>query len=83
MASIRIPDNRSMESKELEVHVAMCEYRRTVMEDRMSKLEKQIEDTNNRAMMSKKLIVSSIVSVITGVVTTIFSIFLNYSFFKS
>lgn len=72
-----------MESRELEVHVVMCEHRRKVMEDKILSLEKQIEDVKNNAMMSKKLIASSIISVITGVVTTIFSIFLNYSFFKS
>lgn len=83
MALIPVPNNKNIESKELEVHVVMCEYRRKVIEDKIEYLEKQIEDTNTRAMMSKKLILGAILSVITGVITTIFSIFLNYNFLKS
>lgn len=83
MAVIPIHNNKSIESKELEVHVVMCEYRRKVMEDKIENIEKQLEDINTRAMMSKKLILGSIFSVITGVITTIFSILLNYNFLKS
>lgn len=83
MSVIPIHNNKSIESKELEVHVVMCEYRRKVMEDKIENIEKQLEDINTRAMMSKKLILGSIFSVITGVITTIFSILLNYNFLKS
>lgn len=83
MSVIPIHNNKSIETKELEVHVVMCEYRRKVMEDKIENIEKQLEDINTRAMMSKKLILGSIFSVITGVITTIFSILLNYNFLKS
>jgi hypothetical protein len=82
MAVISIPNNKSLEVTDLETHVILCEHRRMALESKILRVEHEIEEIKNQAQASKKLVIGAIISIITGVMTAVFSILLNYNFLK-
>ena len=83
MAVIPVFDNKNIETKDLEVHVAMCEYRRRLIEDKISNVEKDITVLNEQSALSRKLLLGAALSIITGVITTLVSLLINFNFFRS
>lgn len=83
MSVISMQDGKNIENKELEVHVVLCEYRRKATEEKVEALEKTVKEITQNTLLTKRLIVSAALSVITGVITTVVSILLNFNFLKS
>lgn len=83
MSVISMQDGKNIENKELEVHVVLCEYRRKATEEKVEALEKAVKEITQNTLLTKRLIVSAALSVITGVITTVVSILLNFNFLKS
>ena len=77
MAVISIPNNKSLEVSDLEAHVMLCEQRRMAIESKILRVEQEIEEIKNQAQASRKLVIGAIISIITGVMTTVFSILLH------
>jgi hypothetical protein len=78
MTVIKIPSNKNIELVDLETHVALCEHRRTVQDERILRLETQLEEFEEANRATKKIIIGSLVSIATGVVSTIVAILLKY-----
>jgi hemerythrin-like domain-containing protein len=77
MAVISIPNNKSLEVTDLETHVMLCEHRRMAVESKIHRVEQELEEIKNQAQASKRLVIGAIISIITGVMTTVFSILLH------
>jgi len=80
MAVITIPNNKHPEYSDLETHVLLCEHRRLALEEKIKYLEKEVEQIKAQNKTTKKLILGAVISIITGIMTTVFSIALNYNF---
>lgn len=78
MTVIKMPNNKNIELVDLETHVALCEHRRTVMDDRILKLELQLKEFEEANRAARKLIIGSLISIATGVFSTIVAILLKY-----
>jgi hypothetical protein len=77
MAVISIPNNKSLEATDLETHVILCEHRRAVLESKIHRVEQELEEIKNQIKASKRLVIGAIISIITGVMTTVFSILIH------
>ena len=82
MAVISIPNNKSLEVSDLETHVMLAEQRRQSLADQILRIEKEVEEIKNHATASRRLVIGAIISIVTGVMTTVFSVLLNYNFLK-
>jgi hypothetical protein len=80
MAVITIPSNKHPEYSDLETHVLLCEHRRLALEEKIKNLEKEVEQIKAQNKTTKKLILGAVISIITGIMTTVFSVALNYNF---
>jgi len=78
MAVISI-SNKPLEFTDLEAHVVLCEQRRQVADDKIARLENQFDELELRAASTRKIIIASLVSIATGVCSTIVAIFLKYN----
>lgn len=77
MAVISI-SNKPLEFTDLEAHVVLCEQRRVTADDRISRMEAQFIEFEARAKSNRKIILASLISIATGVASTIVAIFLKY-----
>lgn len=77
MAVISI-SNKPLEFTDLEAHVVLCEQRRISSDERIQRIENQFNEFEIRAKSNRKIILASLVSIATGVVSTIVAIFLKY-----
>lgn len=77
MAVISI-SNKPLEVTDLEAHVVLCEQRRISADERIQRIENQFVEFEARAKSNRKIILASLVSIATGVVSTIVAIFLKY-----
>jgi hypothetical protein len=50
--------------------------------DQILRIEKEVEEIKNHATASRRLVIGAIISIVTGVMTTVFSVLLNYNFLK-
>lgn len=74
MALINVPSNKNIEFLDLEVHAIMCEQRRLILEEKIDAVADRIEDFEAQQLANKKLMFGAIVSILTGIVTTIVSL---------
>jgi hypothetical protein len=70
--------NKPLEFTDLEAHVVLCEQRRKATDDRIQRMESQFAEFEAQAKSNRKIILASLVSIATGVVSTIVAIFLKY-----
>ena len=55
----------------------LCEHRRAALEARIYRVEQEIAEIKSQARASRKLVIGAIISIVTGVMTTVFSILLH------
>lgn len=77
MAVIRIPDNKNQELINLETHVALAEQRRSLIEDRIKKLEEKFSVLEQDERLSRRLLIGSLITIMGGILTTILTILLR------
>jgi hypothetical protein len=77
MAIIKIPDHRSAELTDLETHVMLCEQRRMSMDRRMTRLEDQIDEFEEQVQTTRRIIITSLLSIAAGILTTIIATLLK------
>ena len=77
MAVISV-SNKPLEFTDLEAHVVLCEQRRVTADDRIQRMETQFAEFEARAKSNRKIILASLISIATGVASTIVAIFLKY-----
>lgn len=80
MSIIRVPSNKSLELTDLEAHVVLCEQRRTTAEERIKKLESKFSILEEQERTSRRLLVGSLITVASGILTTILAVILRYHF---
>lgn len=80
MSIIRVPSNKSLELTDLEAHVVLCEQRRTAAEERIKKLESKFSILEEQERTSRRLLVGSLITVASGILTTILAVILRYHF---
>ena len=74
MAVITVHSNKNIEFVDLEVHAIMCEQRRLALEEKINLVAVRIDDYEKQQIANKRLMLGAIVSIATGIVTTIVSL---------
>lgn len=74
MAIINVQSNKNIEFVDLEVHAIMCEQRRLALEEKINAVAGRIEEYEQQQLANKRLMFGAIVSIATGIVTTIVSL---------
>lgn len=80
MSVIRVPTNKSLELVDLEAHVTLCEQRRKSSDERISYLENKFSILEEQERTSRRFILASLITVATGVLTTLLAVILRYYF---
>lgn len=74
MALLNVQSDKNIEFKDLEVHAIMCEQRRLALEEKINSVAARIEEYEEQQKANKRLVLGAIVSIATGIVTTIVSL---------
>ena len=74
MAVINVRSNKNIEFVDLEVHAIMCEQRRLALEEKINAVSERIEEYEQQQLANKRLMLGAIVSIATGIVTTVVSL---------
>ena len=74
MAIINVQSNKNIEFLDLEVHAIMCEQRRLALEEKINSVADRIGEYEQQQLANKRLMLGAIVSIATGIVTTIVSL---------
>jgi hypothetical protein len=74
MAIINVQSNKNIEFLDLEVHAVMCEQRRLALEEKINSVALRINDYEQQQLANKRLMLGAIVSIATGIITTIVSL---------
>jgi hypothetical protein len=74
MAIINVQSNKNIEFVDLEVHAIICEQRRLALEEKINAVSKRIEEYEQQQTANKRLMLGAIVSIVTGIATTIVSL---------
>jgi hypothetical protein len=74
MAVINVQSNKNIEFVDLEVHVVMCEQRRLALEEKINAVADRINDYEQQQLANKRLVLGAIVSIVTGIITTVVSL---------
>jgi hypothetical protein len=74
MAIINVQSNKNIEFLDLEVHAVMCEQRRLALEEKINSVALRIEEYEQQQLANKRLMLGAIVSIATGIITTIVSL---------
>ena len=74
MAIINVKSDKNIEFLDLEVHAIMCEQRRLALEEKINSVADRIEEYEQQQLANKRLMLGAIVSIATGIVTTIVSL---------
>ena len=74
MAVINVQSNKNIEFLDLEVHAIMCEQRRLGLEEKINSVADRINDYEQQQLANKRLMLGAIVSIVTGIITTIVSL---------
>jgi hypothetical protein len=80
MSVIRVPSNKSIELTDLEAHVVLCEQRRESVDVRIDKLEEKFSSLEEQERISRRLLIGSLITIATGILTTILAVILRYKF---
>jgi len=79
MAMINVQSNKNIEFVDLEVHAIMCEQRRLALEEKINLVAGRMDDYEQQQLANKKLLLGAIVSIVTGIITTVVSLLMrNY-----
>ena len=74
MAVINVRSNKNIEFVDLEVHAIMCEQRRLALEEKINVVAGRLEEYEQQQLANKRLMLGAIVSIATGIATTIVSL---------
>ena len=74
MAVINVQSNKNIEFVDLEVHAVMCEQRRLALEEKINAVAGRIDDYEQQQLANKRLVLGAMVSIATGIITTIVSL---------
>lgn len=74
MALINVQSNKNIEFLDLEVHAIMCEQRRLALEEKINAVISRLDEYDQQQLANKRLMLGAIVSIATGIVTTIVSL---------
>ena len=74
MAIINVQSNKNIEFLDLEVHAIMCEQRRLALEEKINAVAVRIDEYEKQQTANKRLMLGAIISIATGIVTTIVSL---------
>jgi hypothetical protein len=74
MAIINVPSNKNIEFLDLEVHAIMCEQRRMLLEEKINAVSDRVKELESQRDTNKKLMLGAIISIVTGIVSTVVSL---------
>jgi hypothetical protein len=80
MSVIRVPSSKSVELTDLEAHVVLCEQRRKSTDSKIERLESKFSLLEEQERTSRRLLVGSLITVASGILTTILAVILRYHF---
>jgi hypothetical protein len=80
MSLIKLSTGKDVEMSDLETHVMLCEQRRVLSDSRIKKLEEKFSTLEEQERLNRRLLVGSLITVASGVLTTILAVVLRYYF---
>lgn len=78
MAFISTSSHKNIELTDLEVHVLLSIQRREALEEKIKRVEDELRSIEDRNVISRRLFVGSIISIITGIISTAFAVLIRY-----
>lgn len=74
MTVINVQSNKNIEFLDLEVHAIMCEQRRLALEEKINSVAGRMDDYEQQQLANKRLVLGAMISIATGIITTIVSL---------
>jgi predicted nucleic acid-binding Zn-ribbon protein len=79
MALIKVADRVDKDYSDLKTDVLLLEQRRQALEDRAGRIEAKLRELEQEKTDNRKLIFGAAVTIAAGIITTIFSILINFN----
>lgn len=73
-----MPNYKNIELVDLEAHVLLSIQRREVLEEKIKRVEDELRSIDEQHTANRRLFVGSIISILTGIVSTVIAIILRY-----
>jgi hypothetical protein len=78
IVSSNISSSKNIELVDLEAHVILCEERRQTLEDKIIRVERDLKTISDEAVANRRLFTVSMLSIISGIISTIISVSMRY-----
>jgi hypothetical protein len=78
LVSSNSTSGKNIELVDLEAHVILCEERRQTLEDKIARVEQDLKCLTDETAASRRLFMVSMMSIISGVVSTVVAISMRY-----
>lgn len=69
---------KNLELVDLEAHVLLCDERRLVLEEKIARVERDLKEITDQAIISRRLFLGSVVSILSGIISTIVAISMRH-----
>ena len=78
MSFISTPNHKNIELTDLEAHVLLSIQRREALEEKIKRVEDELRFIEDQHLISRRLFVGSIVSILTGILSTAVAVLIRY-----
>jgi len=78
MGYISTPSHKNIELTDLEAHVLLSIQRRDALEEKIKRVEDEIKFIEDQHLISRRLFVGSIVSILTGIFSTAIAVLIRF-----
>jgi hypothetical protein len=78
MGFIQQPSHKNIELIDLEAHVLLSTQRRDALEEKIKRVEDELKYIEDQQLISRRLFVGSIVSILTGILSTAIAVMMRF-----
>ena len=78
MGFIQQPNHKNIELTDLEAHVLLSTQRRDALEEKIKRVEDELKYIEDQHLISRRLFVGSIVSILTGILSTAIAVMMRF-----
>jgi len=78
MGFIQQPSHKNIELTDLEAHVLLSTQRRDALEEKIKRVEDELKYIEDQQLISRRLFVGSIVSILTGILSTAIAVMMRF-----
>jgi len=78
MGFIKVSNNHDLEAKDLGTHVLLSTQRYKSLEEKIERLELKLETLADESRQYKKIMITALVTVVTGTIASVITAYLRY-----